>query len=190
MKKRIIYVLFVIAIMLGLLLSGCSKAGDITSNLPDQATNSELIGKNDAVSDTVPRNDMTFDKLWSTLKGIWQLKEYIYRGKITNYSDHDLKFQYINNEPCMSSEYQGNRPYSVDVVFYELVSIDELHFEAYIYKRDSYGGEGANWSNDVRSVWWSFDLSNLSNGELSMTYNIARDNGVIDNYNTFIYYQN
>lgn len=189
MRKQIICVLFVIIMILGL-LGGCSKAGDTTTSLPDQATHSELIDKNDAFSDAISQSDMTFDKLWSTLEGTWQLKEYIYIGKVTNYSDHDLKFYYINNEPCMSREYQGNQPYSHDVVFYELVSIDELHCEAYTYKRGSYGGEGANWSNDVRSVWWSFDLSNLSNGELSLTYTIATDNGLIDNYNTFIYWQN
>ena len=128
----------------------------------------------------------SIDELWALLDGDWNFEDFIYGGDITIYKDHTMQFQYVDKKPCMSREYpeQGS---SADEFFYDLASIDEFSYDVYTYMRGSYGGEGANWSSDVRLVWWSFDLSNLSNGELSITYNIATDNGSIDNSNTFKY---
>lgn len=128
----------------------------------------------------------SIDELWTMLKGTWVFKEFTYDGNPRDYAEHNLEFQYIDKKPCMSREYQKDNGNSPDEFFYDLSAIDEFNYDVYTYKRGSYGGEGANWSSDVRLVWWSFDLSNLSNGELSITYHIATDSS-IDDSNTFKY---
>ncbi|MDL2288173.1 hypothetical protein LJC32_02195 [Oscillospiraceae bacterium OttesenSCG-928-F05] len=129
----------------------------------------------------------SLDELWAILEGTWVFEEYTHYGKIQNHSEHDLEFQYADKIPCMRSYYPQDDTYAPDVLFYDLAFINEFEYDAYTYMRGDYGGEGANWSSDVRRVWWSFDLSNLADGELSMTYNIAFDNGFIDNNSTFKY---
>lgn len=125
--------------------------------------------------------------LWNVVDGRWALEEYKYRGSAENYTKHDMKFQYNGKTPCISRDYHSDESYITDTLFYDISSMDEFHYDIYTYKRDSYGGEGDNWSSDVRLVWWRLDLSNLSNDELKITYNIAMDDGSIDNYNSFKY---
>ena len=128
----------------------------------------------------------SIDELWTMLKGTWVFKEFTYDGNPRDYAEHNLEFQYIDKKPCMNREYQKDNGNSPDEFFYDLSAIDEFNYDVYTYKRGSYGGKGTNWSSDIRLVWWSFDLSNLSNGELSITYHIATDSS-IDNSNTFKY---
>lgn len=144
------------------------------------------------VSDASPKTTgghtaASIDELWTMLEGTWVFNDFIYGGKSTIYSAHNLEFRYVDKKPCMSRDYQRDDGYSPDEFFYDIASINEFTYDVYTYKRGSYGGEGANWSSDVRLVWWSFDLNNLANGEISMTYNIATDNGSIDDSNTFKY---
>lgn len=106
----------------------------------------------------------------------------IYRGENAKLTDHTLTLRYVDNVPCLSREYHGDNSYTKNVFFYDLASIDEFDYDVYTYKRGSYGGEGSNWSDDVRLVWCNFDLSNISGGELLISYNIAFDNGFIDNH--------
>ncbi|RGC26481.1 hypothetical protein DWX59_16300 [Enterocloster aldenensis] len=124
----------------------------------------------------------SIDELWSMLKGEWKFEEYIYRGENAKLTDHTLTLRYVDNVPCLSREYHGDNSYTKNVFFYDLASIDEFDYDVYTYKRGSYGGEGSNWSDDVRLVWYNFDLSNISGGELLISYNIAFDNGFIDNH--------
>lgn len=131
----------------------------------------------------------TVEELWTMLEGIWTLEEYRYNGRVTHCADgdHTVEFQYVDKTPRMvKASLTGERHYG-DRIFYDLEAMDEYHYAVYTYKKGSYGGEGANWSSDVQSVWWLFDLSDLANGKLSMTYNIAMDSGSIDNYNAYTY---
>ena len=150
----------------------------ILASFRDEDASPKAIGGHTAAS---------IDELWTMLEGTWVFEEFMYDGNPRDYAEHDLNFRYIDKKPCMSMEYQKDNGYSPDVFFYDLASIDEFSYDVYTYKRNGYGGEGANWSSDVRLVWWNFDLSNLSSGELLITYNIATDNGFIDNSNTFKY---
>lgn len=124
----------------------------------------------------------SIEELWSMLKGEWVFEEYVYGEKKTKYADHTLTFRYVDNLPCLSREYHGENAQTANTFFYEIASISEFDYDLYHYKRGSYGGEGANWSDDVRLVWYNFDLSNISNGELILTYHIALDNGFVDKH--------
>lgn len=144
-----------------------------TSVAPESSKSSDLTGLHTAAS---------IDELWSMLKGEWKFEEYTYRGEKTKYVSDTIKFEYVDNKPYMSRDAHKNGITLRGDFFYELDSIDEFHYDVYTYKRGSYGGEGANWSDDVRLVWYNFDLSNISNGELILTYHIALDNGFVDNH--------
>ena len=124
----------------------------------------------------------SIEELWSMLKGEWVFKEYVYGEKKTKYADHTLTFRYVDNLPCLSREYHGENAQTANTFFYDIASISGFDYDLYNYKRGSYGGEGDNWSDDVRLVWYNFDLSNISNGELILTYHIAFDNGFVDNH--------
>lgn len=128
----------------------------------------------------------TIEELWTMLKGTWTFEEYKHMGKVANYGDHTMEFRFVDGKPCMSKYSQSNS-HSPDTVFYDFSALDESHYVAYTYKKDSYGGEWENWGSDALSVWYSFDLSNLSNGELLMGYHISFDNGFIDNNHVFRY---
>ena len=136
----------------------------------------------------IPAGKM-IDYLWSQLKGTWEFEEFIYMGKTTQYGDedHTMEFLYVDKVPCMRKYTQRDDVHYADEVFFEADIIDEFHYDAYIYKKGSYENEGANWGDDALRAWWSFDLRNLSNGELLMTYNVAFDGGFIDDANTFKY---
>jgi len=157
----------------------------ILSSFRDIATPSETedLSPNSAGENAAT----TIDELWEMLEGTWNFEEYTFKGEITHAEDHTMEFRYVDNKPCMCKDLHSDTSYVRDVIFYDFSVVDEFHYNAYTYKRNSYGGEGDNWSEDVQLVWWSFDLSNLSNGELSMTYNKATDNGFVDNSNTFKY---
>lgn len=144
-----------------------------TSVAPESSKSSDLTGLHTAAS---------IDELWSMLKGEWKFEEYIYRGEKTKYVSDTIKFEYVDNKPYISRDAHKNGITLRGDYFYELDSIDEFHYDVYTYKRGSYGGEGANWSDDVRLVWYNFDLSNISNGELILTYHIALDNGFVDKH--------
>lgn len=98
------------------------------------------------------------------------------------YADHTLKFQYIDDVPCLSREHPGDNSLTSNVFFYDLASVNEFDYDLYSYKRGSYGGEGANWRDEVRLVWYNFDLSNISNGQIILTNYIAQDNGFVDKH--------
>ncbi|NBI10731.1 hypothetical protein D1641_12015 [Colidextribacter sp. OB.20] len=132
----------------------------------------------------------TIDDLWAMLKGTWTFEEYTYDGKDDSVGfEHFLEFSYINKIPCMKRSYP-DKVYP-DILFYEFSPIDEYRYNAYTYKIDSYGGEdGGNVSDDVLLIWYTFDLSNFSNGELLIEYHMSFANGFVDNYHLFRYSQN
>lgn len=132
---------------------------------------------------------ITIDELWSMLDGTWIFEEYEHMGKVANYRAHSMELHYVDGKPCMSEYFQGYDGYYPDTVFYDCSALDETHYIAYTYKKGSYGGDWENWSSDVLSVWYSFDLSNLSDGELLLGYHMAFDNGFVDNDHLFRYSQ-
>ncbi len=136
----------------------------------------------ESVGVTGSHSAASIEELWSMLKGEWVFEEYVYGEKKTKYADHTLTFRYVDNLPCLSREYHGENTQDVNTFFYDIASISEFSYDLYNYKRGSYGGEGDNWSDDVRLVWYNFDLSNISNGKLILTYHIALDNGFVDNH--------
>ena len=133
----------------------------------------------------------TIDELWAKLDGVWKLKEYKYMGKtVTNYKGEEtLEFRYIDEIPCMIKNVQLNDVSSSrENSFYDFSANDKYNYNAYLYKKGSYNGdEKANWGDDTLLVWYSFDLENISNGELLIRYCVSLDNGFVDNYNSYIY---
>lgn len=128
-----------------------------------------------------PNAATTIDELWAKLEGVWVFEEYIYLNKSMDYTDHTLEFQYVNNMPCMRRTCDNG--YFPDVFFYDFDAVDESDYNAYIYKRGSYNGnESANWGDDMQLVWYSFDLSNISDGELSIGYHLRFSDGFIDDH--------
>lgn len=125
----------------------------------------------------------TIDELWEKLAGEWTFEEYIYLDKPTSFKEHTLELRYVDKKPCMSRIYDTG---ANDEFFYDFEATDEFHYNAYIYKKDNYGDDSANWEDDTQLVWYSFDLSNISNKELLVSYHILFDNGFIDNH-TFKY---
>lgn len=127
----------------------------------------------------------TIDELWELLAGEWECEDYQYLGK-TYFADgaysHVMELQYIDNQPCM------NRSRFGDVVFNEneFIVADEVHYDAYIYKRGVSDPKDGNWSDDVKATWYRFDLSSLSDEKLTVYYYILFDNDFLDNH-TFIY---
>lgn len=144
-----------------------------TSVVPESSKSSDLTGLYTASS---------IEELWSMLKGEWVFEKYVYGQKKTEYPNHTLTFRYVDNLPCFSREYYGENARIVNTFFYDIASTSEFDYDLYHYKRGGYGGEGANWGDDVRLAWYNFDLSNISNGELILTYHIAQDNGFVDNH--------
>lgn len=144
----------------------------------------------DASPDTTGMGGQTaasIDELWTMLDGTWELEEFRFHEKVQDYSEHTVEFCHVDNKACMRKEFRGKDSYVSDVFFYDIASTNAIFYDVYTYIRGSFGGEGANWSSDVRAVWWSFDLSNLANGEIVLTYIIATDNGFIDDANVFKY---
>ncbi len=141
----------------------------------------------DSSSEAVNPYAATIDELWAKLEGVWTFEEYIYMDKSTNYTDHTLEFQYIDNIPCMNKELVDPSDTSSmrDTFFYdyEIVVLDEYHYYVYYYRKGEFNSdESANWSDDMQLVWYSFDLSNLSDGELSIGMHMRFDNGFIYNH--------
>ncbi len=129
----------------------------------------------------------SFDELWEKLEGTWQFEEYQHRGKSAPYVDHTMEFGYTGDTACIRKNANRDDGHIPDQPLYELVAVDDLHYNAYIYKRGFYEEDGASWSNDVQLVWYSFDLSNLENGELIMGYHMTYSNGYVDNDHIFRY---
>ena len=98
----------------------------------------------------------SIEELWSMLKGEWVFEEYVYREKKAPYGDHTLTFRYVDNLPCLSRKYHGDNTQIANTFVYDIASISEFDYDLYNYKRGSYGGEGDNWSDDVRLVWYNF----------------------------------
>ena len=134
-------------------------------------------------SDTTSTSTITIEELWKKLDGSWELDEYEFLGETFNkdttpsYS-HTMELQYSDKKPVISKE-PGDKKHPV---IYELSNGGENIYNAYIYKRDQYGSEYGNWSEDVKAVWYCFDLSNLSIGELKVNYYIAFDSGYVDEH--------
>lgn len=124
----------------------------------------------------------TIEKLWTMLQGEWAFEEYIYNNKTTQYPDHTMEFRYVDNIPCMCRDAHRDDGYMPDVIFYEFEVVDESHYNGYTYKKGSYQNEKANWSDDALLAWYSFDLSNISDGELLISYHISFANGFVDNH--------
>lgn len=124
----------------------------------------------------------TIEKLWTMLEGEWAFEEYIYNNKTTQYPDHTMEFRYVNNIPYMCRDAHRDDSYMPDVMFYEFEVVDELHYNGYTYKKGSYQDEKANWSDDTLLAWYSFDLSNISDGELLISFHISFNNGFVDNH--------
>lgn len=129
----------------------------------------------------------SIEELWTMLEGTWKLEEYIFAGKPTEYAQHNVEFIYADKKPCMRTAFESKGSFRADQPFYDIISVDAAHYDVYIYKRGRFGGEGANWSSTTRLVWWSFDLTNIDNGEIVLTYQITWDDGVIDDDNVFKY---
>ncbi len=123
--------------------------------------------------------------LWIKLEGVWIFDDYIFMNKSTNYTDHTLEFQYIDNIPCMNHESLNSDICLRDTFFndYEVVFIDEFHYNVYYYRKGEFNAdESANWSDDMQLVWYSFDLSNISDGELSIGFHLRFSNGFVDDH--------
>ncbi len=66
---------------------------------------------------------------------------------------------------------------------YEVIFIDESHYNVYYYRKGEFNAdESANWSDDTQLVWYSFDLSGISDGELSIGLHLRFSNGFIDDH--------
>lgn len=130
----------------------------------------------------------TFDELWNKLDGTWQFEEYQQRGKSVRYPDHTVKLGYDGDTACIDREADLDDKMSMrDTLLYELVPIDALHYNAYTYKQGFYETESDNWGNDIQSAWYSFDLSNLENGELILGYHVMFHSGSEDSDSVFRY---
>lgn len=158
----------------------------ILASFRDNGVTDEAISDNPDISADYDDSDIavTFEELWAKLKGTWFCEAILYpnqSGGFTEwrFTEHTLKFGFTSNMPCMSTIYDQ---LIRDEIFYELSPIDAFHYDAYTYKRGSYETEGNTWGDEVRLVWYSFDLSNISEGELLFTRNVAFDNGFIDEY--------
>lgn len=121
----------------------------------------------------------TFEELWSKLKGTWVCEGVIYQDGSEGFIDYALEFGFTDNMPCMHKIYTSTIR---DEIFYDLTSIDAFHYDAYTYKKGSYENEQAHWGEDTLLAWYSFDLTNISDGELLINYHVAFNNGFVDNH--------
>lgn len=142
-----------------------------TSVVTESSKSSDLTGLHTASS---------IDELWSMLKGEWKFEEYTYRGQKTKYVDHTIKFEYVDNKPYMSRDAHKDGITLNGDFFYDLEPVDEFHYNVYMYKRGSYGDERANWSEETQLVWFNFDLSKISDGEILLSRYATYDNGYVD----------
>lgn len=129
----------------------------------------------------------SFDELWDRLGGTWQFEEYQYRGKPAPQVDHTMEFRYNGGTPCIHKDADRDDGYIPDRLLYEFAAIDDLHYNAYVYKPGFYGDDFSNWGNDVQLVWYSFDLSNLEQGELIVGYHMTLYSGHVDNDHIYRY---
>lgn len=159
----------------------------ILSSFRDTPTPSASVG--DSLNPGHDNTATTIEELWGMLEGTWDFEEYEHMGKVVYYKEHTMEFHYVDGKPCMSkySKSQEDNGYFPDDIFYDFSAIDTSHYIAYIYKKGSYGSDWGNWGDDVLSAWYSFDLSNLSDGELLIGYHMSWDNGFVDNNHLYKY---
>lgn len=149
----------------------------ILSSFRDRLDSSEYIAE--SVPPTETNTVTTMDELWEMLDGTWTLEEFWYMGKLTSDSGTSIEFLTVDGEYCIRRFNKDRTAYQDDPL-YDFTAVDESHYNIYRYKRNSYGGEFGNFSDDVQLVWYDLDLSNLSSGELTIERNLSRDNGFVD----------
>lgn len=150
--------------------------------LADKATMSRFSEQSSEHTDS--KAATSIDELWEKLDGTWECIEYTYMGSVLYDYDTMMKFRYVDGMPCMSSTvHTTTGEIQVrDVQFYDISVIDEYHYNVYMYKRGSYNGTNSPWSDDILLVWYSIDLSNISDGELMQGYHISFEDGFVDNH--------
>lgn len=164
------------------------EEAEVISILSNFREKSVLYDPFDGLPETVDTNTAeTIEELWAMLEGTWSFETYEFMGEARHDQNYTMEFHYIDKKPCMSRYSQLENTYYPDIFFYDLSVLDTSHYIAYTYKKGSYGGEWENWGDDVLSVWYSFDLSNLPDGELLIGYHMAFDNGFVDNNHLFRY---
>lgn len=161
----------------------------ILSSFRDNSVSSESTDVSSTPTDT--NTAATIDELWDMLTGTWVFVEVDFDGYTETVEDkpsyeHTMELRYTDGQPRMSRYTQVENHYYRDEIFYDFAAIDEYHYNAYIYKRGSYGGEVGNWSEDVKIAWYNFDLSNLEDGKLIIKDYISWDNGYLDE-RTYVY---
>lgn len=131
------------------------------------------------------------NEICSKLEGIWKFKDYTYKGKSSKYTDGIVTLEIVDTDGtlCMIEKtYRNNEFYSDSMVLYDVSCIDEFNYKAYVYKKGVYNGnEKANWGDDILQVWYTFNLQNVSKGELIVSYHMSFENGYVDNNHVFLY---
>ena len=127
----------------------------------------------------------TIDELWKVLDRTWTFEEYKYNGHALSETAHTIEFRYVDNEPCMSWHYQIEPPVTRDRFFCEFEPVDKFHYNAYIYRRGIDDPKEGNWSDDIKNAWWSYDITNLSEGILNVWYYVASDTSITTHQFTY-----
>ena len=131
------------------------------------------------------------NEICSKLEGVWTFKDYIYRGKSSNYTDGLVTLEIIDIDGVpyrIENTYRNGDCYTDSEILYEVSCVDEYTYEAYVYKKGVYNGnEKANWGDDTLEVWYRFNLQNVSKGELIVSYHMSFESGYVDNNHVFIY---
>ncbi|MCM1386015.1 MAG: hypothetical protein NC231_01700 [Bacillus sp. (in: Bacteria)] len=164
-------------------LFGCGTRSTDSSSSPNDETDLEETSakqpddKDDAESQSQHGENMeVIDELWEKLDGVWDFKELRYMGKTTMYDSYTLEFQYIDNTPCIVKITPKKDESIIKETFvYEGSVLDEYHYKAYVYKKDSYNGTSMSFENNngIALIWYEFDLTNISNGEVLISYNVS-----------------
>lgn len=149
-----------------------TAVSDSPENTPTDSTDADII--------------KTIDELWTVLDSTWVFEEYKYNGRTMSETAHTIEFRYVDNEPCMSWHYQIDPPVTRDRFFHEFEPIDKFHYNAYIYRRGIDDPKEGNWSNDIKSAWWSYDITNISDGTLDVWYYVASDTFIDKHQFTYI----
>lgn len=161
----------------------------ILSSFRDNSVSSESTDVSSTSTDT--NTAATIDELWDILTGTWVFVEVDFDGYTETVEDkpsyeHTMELRYTDGQPCMSRYTQVENHSYPDLIYYDFAAVDEKHYNVYLYKRGSYGDDYGNWSEDVKLVWYNFDLSNLEDGKLVIKYYISWDNGYLDE-RTYVY---
>lgn len=138
--------------------------------------------RNESSKQQASNGTATIEDVWEELKGEWISEDYTFKGETEEWKEHIIEFSYKDDIPCMTDTFTRTNS-EKKILFYEFDIENNVCYNAYTYKNGSYdGNESANWSDDVKLVWYSFDLSNISEGELLVVQNIEMVSGHVDEH--------